>query len=574
MAAEFQSALLNTLIRELNAAMHSHLPDVPRNAKHHATAVSHLRSLQPIIHGLVDEAVATVGRRVNQFAAVNRLNEDTLVLIFAELLDITSRANVAWVCQRWRRAVCATPTLWNHVDLWAGHPGFRATVQQSCERSAHLPIDVKFSFSEPEYLTSSEDESGRPDYIRGSAWEQLDYLRNALFTLPPDRVRSVELQAQLEYDGDPETVGLYSWPSLQSLKINWSSSPSRLSIVFSDRSVSNVSRDREGHPVPFTNADFTALRRLHLSGANISMMAFPYFKSVIDLRLDANCVQEAVGERFSALWLLSCFPNITDIQLVNIHQHPAVAAEFSWDGPPRHLNSIYFSGQAAMQSLQAVIKFKAVNVQDVQRIIVKQNRAAPNGWQTDIFSRSATSEADLSIACTTNSAKCIFDARKLSGLIRTVIVPVPTSFPFTSDFVSLTMEIEAFIRIDLPIVLPQLRSIQLFGWWSRRMPRNPRVRVSCPALRTVELYGSIPECTVKDIEDVLHKLVSDLAMPLDSLKLFKITCTDAATSSSRIAIEFLTSDIPLRPHCTKILPFADDMFGPRWPFDIEEYFKP
>ncbi|KAH7098419.1 hypothetical protein BKA62DRAFT_773371 [Auriculariales sp. MPI-PUGE-AT-0066] len=183
MAAEFQSALLNTLIRELNAAMHSHLPDVPRNAKHHATAVSHLRSLQPIIHGLVDEAVATVGRRVNQFAAVNRLNEDTLVLIFAELLDITSRANVAWVCQRWRRAVCATPTLWNHVDLWAGHPGFRAIVQQSCERSAHLPIDVKFSFSEPVY-PGQYDDKRRPAFLRGCAREQLEYLRNALHEEP------------------------------------------------------------------------------------------------------------------------------------------------------------------------------------------------------------------------------------------------------------------------------------------------------------------------------------------------------------------------------------------------------
>ncbi|KAH7098416.1 hypothetical protein BKA62DRAFT_811089 [Auriculariales sp. MPI-PUGE-AT-0066] len=374
-----------------------------------------------------------------------------------------------------------------------------------------IQVFAPLSSRAPEYLTSSEDESGRPDYIREVLGSSLTILRNALFALPPDRVRSVELQAQLEYDGDPETVALYSWPSLQSLKINWSSSPSRLSIVFSDRSVSNVSRDREGHPVPFTTADFTTLQRLHLSGANIAMSALPYFKSVVDLRLDANCVQEAAGERFSALWLLSCFPNITDIQLVNIHQHPA--AEFSWDAPPRHLNSIYFSGDAAMQTLQALSKVKAVM------------------FRMYSASSSATSEADLSIACTTNSAKCIFDARKLSGLIRTVIVPVPTSFPFTSDFVSLTMEIEAFIRIDLPIVLPQLRSIS-------------------------SLDGGPGGCRA-----------------ILGLKLFDISCTDAATASSRIAIEFLTSDIPLRSGFTKIPPVADDIFGPRWPFDIEEYFE-
>ncbi|KAH7098418.1 hypothetical protein BKA62DRAFT_369693 [Auriculariales sp. MPI-PUGE-AT-0066] len=193
-----------------------------------------------------------------------------------------------------------------------------------------------------------------------------------------------------------------------------------------------------------------------------------------------------------------------------------------------------------MQTLQAVIKFKAVNVQDVQRVVIDQDAAAPDNWQTDIFSRSAISYAKLSVTCTSGSEKLIFDARKLSGSIRTAIVPAPTPFPFTSDILSLAIQIHAFSRIYLPVVLPQLRSMQIFGWpgWTTA---NPRARVSCPALRAVELYGTVPRCTVKGIEDVLDTWVSDLAMPLNSLKLFNIICTDAATASSRIAIEFLTS---------------------------------
>jgi len=467
---------------------------------------------------------AETGTRVNRLAPVDRLADETLVLILLRLDSRTTFFSTK-VSRRWRNISLSNPSLWAHVDL-SCCSNFQRRFQLFVDRSHKMPLDLKLVMESTEIDISDipeDDEEALSEFFSEQCDDDLsEQLGDCIqsLALAPNvvaRLRVLDITSKLTTDPNEYGPGKIKQPT-PTLRLPASSSLQRLRLNWAQPDVHELHLD-----LGFECGTYDSITSLALCAVDNLREVLPCFPYVVDLSLWLGEPQESTPQDIQLAEICEWMVQLRKLEVVE------VPIDFASKAPavPPTLDRLVLHGRFARD---VVVAFASLmNLNSIAEISLWDNKG--DTFKPSIVSMPSGPAMELSVhgfqRWSQPELGYHFCAENCRGLRR---IFHSTLYYYESkcneeiiDYATINTNMEAFYDV-VPKAMPQLTTLRIRMDSDFQSDSHRVSQISCPALAHLELYVTATASPDKNVTSGAHvmdwiaKHLKDFSRPLETLR--------------------------------------------------------